>query len=982
MGDTLYIGANTPGAATNANVVIVADSAATGGPLYLGYAPETKGSLTVQSGASLLLRNAAGTSAQAVTLGTEGNGLLTIDGGTVSASTINVGYFNNMVSSGVGELQITHGGVLNTTGGSVSYVGYARVAASAASSVLIDGPSSVWNAAGDVLVGNGENGAGTITVQNGGRFNITNGGLTLASMANATTADVTIDGPGSAIVSKYEIVVGDKGIAHLSILNGATLQTSSALYDYDYIGQTGQTPALGGYRGEGHVVVDGPGSSWINATGLMVGYAGIGTLTISNGGSVTSTYDSYIGATRGSLGGVWASDAGYGEVLITGQNSIWTTGTLDIAASNGAEGALTVADGGTLKTTDSDGIRVGNGGQGVINIGAPAEEGPVAPGTILADNILLVSAADSVINFNHTAVDEDNYTFSPSISGDGTVNALSGVTMLTGTNTYSGPTTVSGGELKAGAVSAFSPNSDFVVEHTGTLNVNGIGQTVASLVNAGLVNMGTGTAPGTTLTTANYIGQGGVIALNTYLDADNSPTDKLVITGNATGNTSLHITNAGGAGALTIGNGILVVDAMGGATTAEGAFALSGQVVAGPYEYQLFRSGKDGSGPDNWYLRSWLPEPPPVVPPEPPPVIPPEPPLVVPPEPPPVVTPEPPPPPPPEIPHYRVETSVYAALPSLALQYGHNLLDSLHERVGEEEDIRGRADLNNWAPKTGAWARVLATRGQQNGDARGIYGDGPEYNYDFFGLQVGQDLFRKEHDGGSRDHAGLYFAYGHGDSDVTHFDGAHGRNQFGAYTLGGYWTHFGPNGWYTDAIVQGSYYDTTSTANTRLPDLTTHGAGFAASLEGGKPFRFGHGYFIEPQAQLTYQTINFADASDSAARVSFSDADSLVGRIGARFGHDWDLKRERQLTVWLRPNLWREFRGNPITEFSSADGPVPFHSDLGGTWGEINVGISGQATPLSSTRCTASLFANISYNRSFDGDGDAWTGKAGLRFSW
>ena len=75
-------------------------------------------------------------------------------------------------------------------------------------------------------------------------------------------------------------------------------------------------------------------------------------------------------------------------------------------------------------------------------------------------------------------------------------------------------------------------------------------------------------------------------------------------------------------------------------------------------------------------------------------------------------------------------------------------------------------------------------------------------------------------------------------------------------------------------------------------------------------------------------------------------------------------------------NLWNEFQGNPTTSFSSATGFVPFHADLGGLWGEINAGISGQVSS------TTTLFANASYQSRFDGGGFAYTGKAGLRVNW
>jgi hypothetical protein len=37
----------------------------------------------------------------------------------------------------------------------------------------------------------------------------------------------------------------------------------------------------------------------------------------------------------------------------------------------------------------------------------------------------------------------------------------------------------------------------------------------------------------------------------------------------------------------------------------------------------------------------------------------------------------------------------------------------------------------------------------------------------------------------------------------------------------------------------------------------------------------------------------------------------------------------------FRPNLWYEYLGNPKTEFSSADGFIPFRADLGGPWLEL-----------------------------------------------
>jgi type V secretory pathway adhesin AidA len=80
------------------------------------------------------------------------------------------------------------------------------------------------------------------------------------------------------------------------------------------------------------------------------------------------------------------------------------------------------------------------------------------------------------------------------------------------------------------------------------------------------------------LTTVNYAGADGTIGLNTFLGADGSPSDLLVVNGGtATGSTNLRITNAGGPGAYTTANGILVVDAVNGGATANDAFTLAGE---------------------------------------------------------------------------------------------------------------------------------------------------------------------------------------------------------------------------------------------------------------------------------------------------------------------------------------------------------------------------------------------------------------------
>jgi autotransporter family porin len=456
-----------------------------------------------------------------------------------------------------------------------------------------------------------------------------------------------------------------------------------------------------------------------------------------------------------------------------------------------------------------------------------------------------------------------------------------------------------------------------------------------------------------------FISNGGTLKLDTVLNQGGTATqsDTLVVDGTSVGPkgaTNLAIRNAGGAGALTVGDGILVVEVKDPTRSANNAFKLAGLVSAGPYNYGLFYGGVNGSNPGDWFLRSMLdcalaPSAPVCQRPTPP-------------------------------PGFRPETSLYPVLPSLSLLYGRMLLDTLHERVGEEEHLRGRSDISGQPFDNGGWARVIGQLGQRDGDQNGIFGSGPKFDYGFSAFQAGHDVYRVEHIDGSRDHVGFYAAAGFGSSDVTHITGvAAGEDQFTATSLGGYWTHFGPQGWYLDGILQGTWYDMSGDSHRGLGTLKTHGAGFASSLEAGYPFRLSGGWLIEPQAQVVYQDVSLSDSADSAAAVRFQDVESLAARFGVRIARTWALdagSNPRLVTAWVRPNFWREFNGNPITSFSSDTGFVPFHADLGGNWAEINAGVSYTVNR------TTEFYANTSYQTGLDGRSFAYNGKAGFRLNW
>ncbi|EBU4767599.1 fibronectin-binding autotransporter adhesin ShdA [Salmonella enterica] len=196
---------------------------------------------------------------------------------------------------------------------------------------------------------------------------------------------------------------------------------------------------------------------------------------------------------------------------------------------------------------------------------------------------------------------------------------------LSGANTYTGDTNVQEGTLwlsgdgsigEMGSQQAVNVASGATFGGSNGTTVNGKVTNEGTLVfgdseetgaiftlNGDLINMGTMTSgsssstPGNTLyVDGDYTGNGGSLYLNTVLGDDDSATDKLVITGDASGTTDLYI-NGIGDGAQTT-NGIEVVD-VGGVSTSD-AFVLKNEVNASLYTYRLYWNESD----NDWYLAS------------------------------------------------------------------------------------------------------------------------------------------------------------------------------------------------------------------------------------------------------------------------------------------------------------------------------------------------------------------------------------------
>ncbi|EEJ7133684.1 autotransporter outer membrane beta-barrel domain-containing protein [Salmonella enterica] len=219
----------------------------------------------------------------------------------------------------------------------------------------------------------------------------------------------------------------------------------------------------------------------------------------------------------------------------------------------------------------------------------------------------------------NTALTDVDATLDPDSATDWDGKSLikrgAGTLILGAQNTYSGDTDVQEGALwlaetatigSAGSAQAvnIAANAAFG-GHNATVNghVNNQGSLYfvdTFTVNGDVVNssaMISGSdQPNNTLTIAgNYTGNDGHLYLNTQLGDDSSPTDKLIVTGDTAGSTTLHITNVNGLGAQTV-NGIEVIEVGG---QSDGDFTLyKGHVDINAWTYTLKQDGGD------WYLRS------------------------------------------------------------------------------------------------------------------------------------------------------------------------------------------------------------------------------------------------------------------------------------------------------------------------------------------------------------------------------------------
>jgi autotransporter-associated beta strand protein len=296
---------------------------------------------------------------------------------------------------------------------------------------------------------------------------IGNSVLTLGGVVSgAASAVVTIGGNGALVLSAANTYAGativSSGILRLGATNGVPsgsgvqLSSGTAVFNLNNFNDTIDSLAGQGNvtLGTGNLTVAGNGGS----TTLQGVISGSGSLTKTGSGALgLSGNNTYTGGTTLSAG-----------TLTAGSNTALGTGSLAL-------------NGGTLASNSVQPVSLAN----TFTVGGPVSLGG-GLGLTLSGNGTITTG--NVLTINNPATGP--VTLSGNLSGGGALTMSgSGLLLLSGNNTYGGPTNITSGTLRLGQSASIPTNTSVTVATGGTFDVNGTSPTIGSLAGAGSVNL-------------------------------------------------------------------------------------------------------------------------------------------------------------------------------------------------------------------------------------------------------------------------------------------------------------------------------------------------------------------------------------------------------------------------------------------------------------------------------------------------------------
>lgn len=329
----------------------------------------------------------------------------------------------------------------------------------------------------------------------------------------------------------------------------------------------------------------------------------------------------------------------------------------------------------------------------------------------------------------------------------------------------------------------------------------------------------------------------------------------------------------------------------------------------------------------------------------------------------------------------------YTLVPRQNLELGYTMLDTLHQRRGENQTLSWDKQGNYWQDvEKQSWGRVIGKHLKLDGKER--FG----LKTNMYGFQVGHDfdVKTKQDDEGklTRRFTGLYFGALRSHSKfydeyrakngVVIADKLTSRVKTTALNLGVTDTRYNENGTYIDWVGQLSWLNNrySSVDGTQAKN---HGWGAALSVETGRPYALGKdktnngdSWILEPQAQLIAQYLRLGNFNDGTRSVS-QKGYGLRGRVGFRLAYNKPNDKQRTRTYYFIGNIWHDFKatGNALI------GRDKLTEKFDRTWWEL--GLGSQFSLSENTY----LYADARYEKSFNSNRHkGYQGTVGVKYSW